>query len=155
MKRWMTALFAALAPGAAALAEPMREVDLFPSQSWASLLDRGNAPTQDDAAEAAAAPADVPALDQAMPAAPEGDGAPSVPAFLAIGEWSDTGRRIVVLAHQGETYLLCQRCDIDGAVRPGGMLASQYRFKALEAKRVVLLDPQGRELHVDLAPLAQ
>ncbi|MNJ82447.1 hypothetical protein D3C77_818520 [compost metagenome] len=61
----------------------------------------------------------------------------------------------MVLAHQEQTYLLCQRCDIAGAVWPGGMVASQYRFKALEPQRVVLLDPQGRELHVDLAPLAQ
>ncbi|WAI83154.1 MULTISPECIES: hypothetical protein [Achromobacter] len=151
----MTAVFAALAPGAALLAEPAPEVDLFPSQSWASLLDRGNARAQDDAADAATAQADVPALDQAMPAAPEGNGPASVPAFMAIGEWSDTGRRIVVLAHQDETYLLCQRCDIAGAVWPGGMLASQYRLKALEPRRVVLLDPQGRELNVDLAPLAQ
>ncbi|MGE8568214.1 hypothetical protein D3C85_412500 [compost metagenome] len=155
MKRWMIALFAALAPGAAALAEPTPDVDLFPSQSWASLLDRGNARAQDDAAEATTAQAEVPALDLALPTAPEGNGAASVPAFTAIGEWSDTGRRIVVLAHQEQTYLLCQRCDIAGAVWPGGMVASQYRFKALEPQRVVLLDPQGRELHVDLAPLAQ
>ena len=155
MKRWMIALFAALAPGAAALAEPTPDVDLFPSQSWASLLDRGNARAQDDAAEATTAQAEVPALDLALPTAPEGNGAASVPAFTAIGEWSDTGRRIVVLAHQEQTYLLCQRCDIAGAVWPGGMVASQYRFKALEPQRVVLLDAQGRELHVDLAPLAQ
>ncbi|MNS54688.1 hypothetical protein D3C72_875000 [compost metagenome] len=155
MKRWMIALFAALAPGAAALAEPTPDVDLFPSQSWASLLDRGNARAQDDAAEATTAQAEVPALDLALPTAPEGNDAASVPAFTAIGEWSDTGRRIVVLAHQEQTYLLCQRCDIAGAVWPGGMVASQYRFKALEPQRVVLLDAQGRELHVDLAPLAQ
>lgn len=155
MKRWMTAVFVALAPGAAVLAEPAREVDLFPSQSWTSLLDRGNAQTQGDAADAATAQAEVPALDLALPTTPEGDGAASMPAFMAIGEWSDTGRRIVVLAHQEQTYLLCQRCDIAGAVWPGGMVASQYRFKALEPRRVVLLDAQGRELHVDLAPLAQ
>lgn len=155
MKRWMTAVFVALAPGAAVLAEPAREVDLFPSQSWTSLLDRGNAQTQGDAADAATAQAEVPALDLALPTTPEGNGAASMPAFMAIGEWSDTGRRIVVLAHQEQTYLLCQRCDIAGAVWPGGMVASQYRFKALEPQRVVLLDAQGRELHVDLAPLAQ
>lgn len=155
MKRWMTAVFVALAPGAAVLAEPAREVDLFPSQSWTSLLDRGNAQTQGDAADAATAQAEVPALDLALPTTPEGDGAASMPAFTAIGEWSDTGRRIVVLAHQEQTYLLCQRCDIAGAVWPGGMVASQYRFKALEPQRVVLLDAQGRELQVDLAPLAQ
>lgn len=155
MKRWMTAVFVALAPGAAVLAEPAREVDLFPSQSWTSLLDRGNAQAQGDAADAATAQAEVPALDLALPTTPEGDGAASMPAFMAIGEWSDTGRRIVVLAHQEQTYLLCQRCDIAGAVWPGGMVASQYRFKALEPQRVVLLDAQGRELHVDLAPLAQ
>jgi hypothetical protein len=155
MKRWMTAVFVALAPGAAVLAEPAREVDLFPSQSWASLLDRGNAQAQGDAADAATAQAEVPALDLALPTTPEGNGAASMPAFMAIGEWSDTGRRIVVLAHQEQTYLLCQRCDIAGAVWPGGMVASQYRFEALEPQRVVLLDAQGRELHVDLAPLAQ
>lgn len=155
MKRWITAVFVALAPAAAVLAEPAREVDLFPSQSWASLLDRGNAQARDDAADAVTAQSDVPALDLALPTTPEGNGAASMPTFTAIGEWSDTGRRIVVLAHQEETYLLCERCDIAGAVRPGGMLASQYRFKALEPKRVVLRDARGRELHVDLAPLAQ
>lgn len=154
MKRWMTAVITALAP-AATWAETTQEVDLFPSQSWASLLDRGSEPAQDAAAQANAAPTDTPALDDTMPTAPEGVGATAAPAFTAIGEWSDTGRRIVVLAHQGETYLICQRCDMDGAVRPGGNLTPQYRLKALEAKRAVLLDPQGKELHVDLAPLAQ
>ncbi len=154
MKRWMTAVITALAP-AAAWSETPQEVDLFPSQSWASLLDRGTEPTQDAAAQANAAPTDTPDLDDTMPTAPEGVEAAVVSAFTAIGEWSETGRRIVVLAHQGETYLICQRCDVAGAVQPGGMLTPQYRFKALEAKRAVLLDPQGKELHVDLAPLAQ
>ncbi|MPS78709.1 MAG: hypothetical protein E2591_11600 [Achromobacter sp.] len=148
MKRWITAAIAALAPAVALMAEPAPtpDVDLFPSQSWNSLKDR--TPAQPPSA-------DVPSLEDALAAAPPADRVDSAPVFEPIGEWVDAGRRIVVLSHQGEAHLLCQRCDLDGAVRPGGAVTPQYRFRALEPKRVVLVDAQGRQVVVDLSPLAQ
>ncbi|WP_050727985.1 hypothetical protein [Achromobacter piechaudii] len=157
MKRWITAAIAALAPAAALMAEPAPtpDVDLFPSQSWNSLKDRTPAQPLAEASDAQTPSADVPSLEDALAAAPHADRVDSTPVFEPIGEWIDAGRRIVVLSHQGEAHLLCQRCDLDGAVRPGGAVTPQYRFRALEPKRVVLVDAQGRQVLVDLSPLAQ
>ncbi|WP_156336649.1 hypothetical protein [Achromobacter kerstersii] len=130
-----------------------QEVDLFPSQPWASLVG-GNTPQAPNGAAGSdtsqAAEPDALAPEQAK-------GEPElvrVP-IHAVGEWIDDAHRIVVLESQGQTYLLCQRCSIADALRPGDTVAQQYQFKALEPSRAVLIDPQGREQHVDLAPLAQ
>ncbi|MFF7396487.1 hypothetical protein ACFZAI_08540 [Achromobacter sp. NPDC008082] len=130
-----------------------QEVDLFPSQPWASLVG-GQAPQApngapgSDTSPAAEADALTTEQDTAEPALV------LVP-IHAVGEWIDDAHRIVVLESQGQTYLLCQRCSIADALRPGDTVAQQYQFKALEPSRAVLIDPKGRELHVDLAPLAQ
>lgn len=130
-----------------------QEVDLFPSQPWASLVG-GNAPQ---------APNGAPGSDTSQAAEPDAlapEQAKGEPELVrvpihAVGEWIDDAHRIVVLESQGQTYLLCQRCSIADALRPGDTVAQQYQFKALEPSRAVLIDPQGREQHVDLAPLAQ
>ncbi|GEM_PF-1449782 len=130
-----------------------QEVDLFPSQPWASLVG-GNAPQ---------APNGAPSSDTSPAAEPDAlapEQAKGEPELVrvpihAVGEWIDDAHRIVVLESQGQTYLLCQRCSIADALRPGDTVAQQYQFKALEPSRAVLIDPQGREQHVDLAPLAQ
>lgn len=130
-----------------------QEVDLFPSQPWASLVG-GQAPQApngapgSDTSQAAESDALTMEQDTAEPALV------LVP-IHAVGEWIDDAHRIVVLESQGQTYLLCQRCSIADALRPGDTVAQQYQFKALEPSRAVLIDPKGRELHVDLAPLAQ
>lgn len=130
-----------------------QEVDLFPSQPWASLVG-GQAPHApngapgSDTSQAAESDALTTEQDTAEPALV------LVP-IHAVGEWIDDAHRIVVLESQGQTYLLCQRCSIADALRPGDTVAQQYQFKALEPSRAVLIDPKGRELHVDLAPLAQ
>jgi hypothetical protein len=130
-----------------------QEVDLFPSQPWASLVG-GNAPQ---------APNGAPGSDTSQAAEPDAlapEQAKGEPELVrvpihAVGEWIDDAHRIVVLESQGQTYLLCQRCSIADALRPGDTVAQQYQFKALEPSRAVLIDPKGREQHVDLAPLAQ
>jgi len=130
-----------------------QEVDLFPSQPWASLVG-GHAPQ---------APNGAPGSDTSPAAEPDAlptEQATGEPALVlapihAVGEWIDDAHRIVVLESQGQTYLLCQRCSIADALRPGDTVAQQYQFKALEPSRAVLIDPKGREQHVDLAPLAQ
>lgn len=130
-----------------------QEVDLFPSQPWASLVG-GNAPQ---------APNGAPGSDTSPAAEPDAlapEQAKGEPELVrvpihAVGEWIDDAHRIVVLESQGQTYLLCQRCSIADALRPGDTVAQQYQFKALEPSRAVLIDPKGREQHVDLAPLAQ
>lgn len=130
-----------------------QEVDLFPSQPWASLVG-GQAPQApngapgSDTSKASESDALTTEQDTAEPALV------LVP-IHAVGEWIDDAHRIVVLESQGQTYLLCQRCSIADALRPGDTVAQQYQFKALEPSRAVLIDPKGRELHVDLAPLAQ
>jgi hypothetical protein len=130
-----------------------QEVDLFPSQPWASLVG-GQAPQApngapgSDTSQAAESDALTMEQDTAEPTLV------LVP-IHAVGEWIDDAHRIVVLESQGQTYLLCQRCSIADALRPGDTVAQQYQFKALEPSRAVLIDPKGRELHVDLAPLAQ
>ncbi|MEN5165006.1 hypothetical protein [Achromobacter kerstersii] len=130
-----------------------QEVDLFPSQPWASLVG-GNTP---QAPNGAAGSDTSPAAEPDALAPEQAKGEPElvrVP-IHAVGEWIDDAHRIVVLESQGQTYLLCQRCSIADALRPGDTVAQQYQFKALEPSRAVLIDPQGREQHVDLAPLAQ
>ena len=130
-----------------------QEVDLFPSQPWASLVG-GNTPQ---------APNGAPSSDTSPAAEPDAlapEQAKGEPELVrvpihAVGEWIDDAHRIVVLESQGQTYLLCQRCSIADALRPGDTVAQQYQFKALEPSRAVLIDPKGREQHVDLAPLAQ
>lgn len=131
-----------------------QEVDLFPSQTWSSLINRG--------AEALAA--DVAPDEEASASAVEGASAPDSAAaepeppmvpLQAVGEWIEGTDRIIVVESRGQTYLLCQRCAIDGAVLPGGTVAQQYQLEALEPSRAVLQDPQGRVLHIDLTPLAQ
>jgi len=133
--------------------EIAQEVDLFPSQPWVSLVG-GHAPQ---------APNGAPGSDTSPAAEPDAlptEQATGEPALVlapihAVGEWIDDAHRIVVLESQGQTYLLCQRCSIADALRPGDTVAQQYQFKALEPSRAVLIDPKGREQHVDLAPLAQ
>lgn len=130
-----------------------QEVDLFPSQPWASLVG-GNTP---QAPNGAAGSDTSPAAEPDALAPEQAKGEPElvrVP-IHAVGEWIDDAHRIVVLESQGQTYLLCQRCSIADALRPGDTVAQQYQFKALEPSRAVLIDPKGREQHVDLAPLAQ
>lgn len=147
------AVAVALAVGGKAHASLAEEIDLFPSQSWNSLLNRGGAQPVDSEPEVEpSVDAEQEALTSA--AAPI-ESEPAEPPLKAVGEWVEGEHRIIVLEHQGETYLLCQRCDVAQAVKPGGRVAQQYQFEALEPTRAVLQDPQGRVLHIDLAPLAQ
>jgi len=155
MKHRTIWLLASLLFSTAAQASPISEVDIFPSQSWDSLL--GKAGTPAGPTSPASAATEVPDLDDAIPGPPAADAvmaAATIP-FHAVGEWVEGGQRIVVVENEGQTYLICQRCDVSEAIRPGGALAKDYRLRALEAERVVLLDPQGRTLNVSLAPLAQ
>lgn len=120
-------------------------VDIFPPQRWESLLRA--APGEDGAIESAArgAPADK-AVSPAVAAAL----APQR-LFTSIGEWREAGQRIVVLQSADRIYLLCQRCALSSALRPGGELDAGYRLKTLESRRAVLSSPGGQEVSVDLA----
>ena len=147
------ALLMLAASGGPARASASDAVDLFPPQPWASLLS-GNVPRLEEPTPDAAAPpeGDGAALQEALtdPAAAALAAAP----FEAVGEWVEGDQRIIVLENQGQAYLLCQRCDVAGVVRPGQTLAHHYQFRALEASRAVLQDPQGRVIHIDLTPLS-
>lgn len=145
-------LAAATDPARASAADA---VDLFPPQPWVSLLD-GGAAGQEAATPGAAASTqgDAALQDPLTDAAGTAEAALTAAPFDAVGEWVEGDQRIIVLAHQGQTYLLCRRCDAAGAVRPGQALAKRYQFLALEASRAVLKDPQGRVIHIDLTPLA-
>lgn len=141
------ASWALAATTAASSNEP--RVDLFPSQSWNSLrmtltAQDGGLPAQPDSADL---PPTVTAETKAETALPS--------PFQAVGVWVEAGQRVAVLERQGQTFLLCQRCRIGTALRPGALLMDGYQFKELAPKSAVLLDPQGRKLNIDLALPAQ
>lgn len=148
---WLAVAVAASGKVHASMAQ---EVDLFPSQTWDSLINRGAAVQSADAAPDADAPASA-QEGTAMPEVEVADSEPPTVPMQAVGEWIEGADRIIVLESRGQTYLLCQRCTIADAVLPGGTVAQQYQFEALEPSRAVLQDPQGRVLHIDLTPLAQ
>lgn len=128
-------------------------VDLFPPQPWASLLNGSVARHEEPAPDVAPAPeGDGAALLEAL--TDPADAAAVAAPFEAVGEWVEGEQRIIVLENQGQAYLVCQRCDVAGVVRPGQTLAHHYQFRALEASRAVLQDPQGRVIHIDLTSLA-
>ncbi|MGU7779879.1 hypothetical protein [Burkholderia sp. PU8-34] len=119
-------------------------VDLFPAQSWASL---GAETVSDAEPPPDAVPAsDMPPLDTPIDAPPVA----SAP-FDIAGEWRENGHRIVVLESAGKTFLLCDsRCDVRGAVRPGGEIAEGYRLKKLGKQGAVIVTRGGTD--VELSP---
>lgn len=122
-------------------------VDIFPSQSWESLL-RTTREAQDGQGQDADADA-ASAAAQRSRSAPAAD-AVAAPLFARVGEWREAGQRIVVLRSEDRLYLLCQRCAAPSALRPGGAPRDGYRLKSLEPGRAVLLAPDGQEVSVDL-----
>lgn len=147
------ALLTLAATGGPVRASADDAVDLFPPQPWASLVNGSLPQPEKPVADAAPSPeGDGAALPEALtdPAAAALVAAP----FEAVGEWVEGDQRIIVLENQGQAYLLCQRCEVAGVVRPGQTLAHHYQFRALEASRAVLQDPQGRVIHIDLTSLA-
>ena len=154
MKRPPIWLLASVMLSMATHASQIPDVDIFPSQSWDSLQGDASAPAR--SASSASAVAQAPELDDSIPVRGGDDlAAATMSPFQAVGEWVEGDQRIVIVESEGQTYLLCQRCPIGEAIRPGGALAKNYRLRALEEQRAVLLDPQGRTLIVNLAPLAQ
>src|SRR5579863_317892 len=111
------------APGAGATpAAP--DVDLFPSQTYASLSLAPPAPAVD---EVPPPPLDVPEHP------PEPQPPPLAPLpFNAVATWKDGSRETYAVDGLGQTFLLCADCRVPGAVHPGEAMANGYRLKALD-----------------------
>jgi len=155
MRHRTISLLASLMLSTVAHAHPTSGVDIFPSQSWESLKGDVSAPAEPISPASTAAQA--PGLDDPIPGPSAADrmAAQTTIPFHAVGEWVEGGQRVIVVENGGQTYLLCQRCELSEAIRPGGTVAKNYRLRALETERAVLLDPQGQTLNVSLTPLAQ
>lgn len=133
----------AAAVAAAAAPEPAGRavVDIFPVQQWAMLG------AQAEPAAPSAAPPEMPAeIDPDAFGGPEPEAA-APPPFRLTGEWRDAdGLRVVVLEGAPELRLLCERrCDVRGAVQPGGEIAPGYRLKRLAAAAALIVSDDGAE----------
>lgn len=109
-------------------------VDIFPEQSWASLrAETTNTLTQ------IPAPPVVPVETLQLP--------PPLP-FTVVGEWLEDSQHIVVLESMGETYLVCNRCELSNAIKEGDKLAQKYLVKSIDNKKLILMNEHGEEQYL-------
>ncbi|QSR71965.1 hypothetical protein [Aeromonas jandaei] len=106
-------------------------IDIFPEQSWASLQPEvTNTVTQIPAPPVA--PLELLQLPPPLP-------------FTVVSDWLEDSQHIVVLAGMGETYLLCNSCELPNAIKVGGKLAQEYELKSLDNRQLTLFSQQGGE----------
>jgi hypothetical protein len=125
------------------LSEKNKRVDLFPSQSMSTLVVAEQNTSDEIAKVAMPAPAALPAP----------------PSFIFRGEWQDDAaghttseqkisQRVVVVEGFNQIFLVCSACSAhpsNQTIRPGEALTNGYRFKQLDAEKVIVIDPNGQE----------
>ncbi len=90
-------------------AKPSKPVDLFASQDWT--------------------PPPPPVVEQAPTA-------PPLPIRVAM-VWEDAGGRYVGMSLGDNQWVACERCDVFGNVRPGGVIEGRYRLDKIERHRLL------------------
>lgn len=111
-------------------------VDIFPSQNWDSLfLGAANVePMQTESAIMEQEP--EPVLPSALP----------LP-FYIIGEWVEGGERIIFLGDDnGDSYLVCNGCNLPTAIKTGEKITKSYRLKQLDLTKLTVVSESGEEL---------
>lgn len=106
-------------------------IDIFPEQSWASLQPEvTNTSTQ--IPDPPVAPVETLQLPPPLP-------------FTVVSDWLEDRQHIVVLVGMGDTYLLCNSCELPNAIKVGGKLAQKYELKSLDNQQLTLFSEQGGE----------
>ncbi|WP_207001681.1 hypothetical protein [Trinickia mobilis] len=138
------ALFAAML-GAAALssADEGESIDLFPTQSFASL----SAAAQKN--EAADIKLITPDEEEEGKEGVKAETIRPMP-FSVTAEWKEGRQRVVVLEGMGQIFLICQACSVKDAIRPGKEISGGYQLARLEAAAAVLLTPEKSEVSLPL-----
>ncbi|WP_157660626.1 hypothetical protein [Burkholderia ubonensis] len=103
-------------------------VNLFAAQSWAS--------RPPETASAASLPASADTGQRASPSPPSSSFANP---FRVTAEWRVPGQKsIVVIQGEGQSYVLCDACDVPGHIRPHQTFGSGYRLDEIGSQQVTL-----------------